>query len=252
MQLCSALVTCTFICNFVNMSVFTLMYIFSFVDKTTTDQQIQLRELVLPSLNLNCHVIYVSKHLARSYPWKAVHFSFPELKIEWGRLSHVMVSKLSIHRDDIRLSCCRMDHEETRCRLVVDKRSATSLPPHRRRSSLATRSRYVVLQIRNEWQVSCVTADTSLTGAIIGGGPVVAAAGPAMRRWARRGCCYPSTPDQRWVIFLSTNITLLGNHSFFFSPKVRWFFICVCNDNYKIHSNYLICQLIIILQANQY
>lgn len=75
-----------------------------------------------------------------------------------------------------------MDHEETRCRLVVDERSATSLLPHRRRSSLATRSRYVVFQTRSERQVSRLAADTSLTGAIIGGGPVVAAAGPAMRR----------------------------------------------------------------------
>lgn len=98
-----------------------------------------------------------------------------------------------------------MDHEETRCRLVVDERSATSsLPPHRRRSSLATRSRYVVFQTRNERQVLCAAEDTGLTGAIIGGGPVVGAAGPAMRRWARRGCCYPSTPDQRWVTLRST------------------------------------------------
>lgn len=91
----------------------------------------------------------------------------------------------------------RMDHEETWCRLVVDERSAT-LAPHRR-SSLLTSSRYV--QSRSKRQVSHVTADTSSIGAIIGGGSVVAAAGPAMRRWARRGCCYPSTPDQRWDNF---------------------------------------------------
>lgn len=104
---------------------------------------------------------------------------------------------------DVSSSCCRMDHEETRCRLVVDERSATSLPPRRRRSSLATRSRYVLFQTRNERQVLCAAEDTGLTGAIIGGGPVRAAAGPAMRRWARRGCCYLSTPDQRWVSYSS-------------------------------------------------
>lgn len=90
--------------------------------------------------------------------------------------------------------CRRMDHEETRYRLVVDERLAT-LAPYRR-LLLSTNSRYV--QSRSKRQV---TADTSSIGAIIGGGPVVAAAGPAMRRWARRGCCYPSTPDQRWEGF---------------------------------------------------
>lgn len=71
-----------------------------------------------------------------------------------------------------------MDHEETRCRLVLDERSAT-LAPHRR-SSLSTSSRYV--QSRSKRQVPRVIADTSAIGAIIGGGPVVAAAGLAMRR----------------------------------------------------------------------
>lgn len=69
-----------------------------------------------------------------------------------------------------------MDHEETRCRLVLDEQSAT-LAPYRR-TSLSTSSRYD--QSRSKRQVSRVTADT--IGAIIGGGPVVAAAGPAMRR----------------------------------------------------------------------
>lgn len=187
---------------------------FSFHRQNCSNRSDWVRELVLPSLNLNCHHITCS-------------FLIPRIEDRMrDRVLYVIVSKLSIHCNDVvRLFCCRMDHEETRCRLVVDKRSATSLPPHRRRSSLATRSRYVVLQTRNERQVSCVAADTSLTGAIIGGGPVVAAAGPAMRRWARRGCCYPSTPDQRWVIFLSTNIALLGNHSLF--PKSEMvFFIC--------------------------
>lgn len=69
-----------------------------------------------------------------------------------------------------------MDYEETR--LVVDERSAT-LAPYRR-SLLSTSSRYV--QSRSKRQVLRATADTSSIGTIIGGGPVVAAAGPAMRR----------------------------------------------------------------------
>lgn len=84
----------------------------------------------------------------------------------------------------------RMDHEGAQRELVVDERSSSRLAAGRSSTGSCNAESFTLRVL--------ATAGTKSTGAIIGGDPVVAA-GAAMRRWARWGYRYLSTPDHRLV-----------------------------------------------------